>query len=193
MIAHLRGTAHKLQPGQMTIDVGGVGYQVASTLDVWDNTEEGAETFLHIYTYVREERLDLFGFADRTTRELFAECMKTSGVGPALGLDICNLPRTILLQAINEDDANLLTNIKGVGKKKAEKLLLDLGSLVENRPELFAVASGSLPQKAAYDQDAVAALQALGYDQSTIMQALKNLPADLESTEDRVSAALRSL
>ena len=192
MISHLHGTITKMQPGVGTVDVQGVGYLLQLPLDVWDSIEDGATIKLHTYTHVREDRLELFGFADWPRRMLFAQFMKMSGIGPALGLELCSVPGTLLTQAIHEQDAALLTNIKGIGRKKAEKLLLDLQTLLETQPEVFGTSTHSTPT-AEYDRDAVAALTALGYDNSTVMHALKNLPADLASTEERVSAALRSL
>ena len=184
--------ATKLQPGIVTIDVQGVGYMLQVPLDVWDSIEDGTETELSTYTYVREDRLELFGFSDWVGRTLFTQLMKMNGVGPSLGLELCSVPRNLLGQAIANQDATLLTNVKGIGKKRAEKLLVDLKSLMESMPEAFSVASDS-PLMAEYDKDAMDALTALGYDNSTIMDALKNLPSDIESTEERVAAALRSL
>ncbi|HBU09852.1 MAG TPA: Holliday junction branch migration protein RuvA, partial [Candidatus Peribacter riflensis] len=114
------------------------------------------------------------------------------GIGPKTALEICSVPRGLLSMAIREQDAAPLTGIKGIGKKTAEKLLLELKSLAEKLPELFA-GSEQGPARSVVDPDAVSALEALGYDAPTIMHALKSLPPDLATTEDRVSAALRSL
>ena len=193
MIAHLTGIVHKLQPGSLTIDVQGVGYLVTVPLSVWDSLTENDEARLHIVTYVREDRFDLFGFAEMGERMLFEECIKMTGVGPSLALEICGVPRNVLLQAINEEDSGILTNIKGVGKKRAEKMLVDMRSLLENHPALFATAAARDGVTAEFDQDAIAALKALGYDQATSMSVLKNVPKDLTTTEERVKAALQNL
>jgi len=193
MIAHLTGTVHRLIPGSLTLDVHGVGYLVTVPLSVWDDLKENEEARLHIATYVREDRLDLFGFADAGDRALFLESMKMSGVGPSLAMEICSVPRNILLQAIHGEDPGILTSIKGIGKKRAEKMLVDLKSLLENHPALFAAAAAMEGIAAAYDQDAIAALTSLGYDQATSISALKNVPKGLSSTEQRVKAALQAL
>lgn len=193
MIAHLTGTVHKLQPGSITLDVRGVGYSVSVPLSVWDSLQEQEEVRLHIAVYIREDRFDLFGFADLGEKTLFEESMKMSGVGPSLALEICSVPRYVLLQAINEQDPSILTNIKGIGKKRAEKMLVDLRSLLENHPALFAVAAAREGMTAEFDRDAIAALTALGYDQATSIHALKSIPKDLPSTEERVRAALQAL
>lgn len=192
MIAHLHGTVQKLETGQITVDVQGVGYFLQVPLDTWDTLSDNAEAKLYAYTHVREDRLELFGFADWPKRMLFAECVKISGIGPALALELCSVPSALFMQAIYEQDASLLTNIKGIGRKKAEKLLLDLQSLLENSPNIFGTTNSTLTT-AQYDQDAAAALTALGYDSSTVLHALKNVPIDVSSTEERVAAALRSL
>lgn len=191
MIAHLRGTAHKMIPGEAMIDVQGVGYLVRMPLDAWETLTEGSTHALWISTYIREDRMDLFGFLDNAGRRLFEELIAKPGIGPKLGLELCAVPRSLLLQAIAEEDPGMLQTIKGIGKKTAEKLLLELKSLVESNPEMFGPAATAAGGQ--YDRDAVAALSTLGYDNASIMQVLKDLPLDLKTTEERVTAALRSL
>ena len=192
MLAHLRGSVHKMDPGEVTVDVSGVGYRVSVPLDVWDELQEAQPRMLWISTYVREDRFDLFGFADRDGKILFEELIKCSGVGPKLGLELCAVPRVMLKQAMEEQNVSLLTSIKGVGKKTAEKLLLELRSLAERKPQIFMV-KGVSATRGEFDQDAIAALTALGYDSATAIHALKDLPPTVKTTEERVAAALRSL
>lgn len=192
MIAHLRGTVHKMDPGEATVDVAGVGYRVTVPLDVWDELREAEPRMLWVSTYVREDRFDLFGFADRDGLILFEELIKLAGVGPKLGLELCAVPRSLLKQAMEENNVSLLTSIKGVGKKTAEKLLVELRSLAERKAQIFMV-KGTAVARGQFDQDAIAALTALGYDSVTAIQALKDLPIDVKTTEERVAAALRSL
>jgi holliday junction DNA helicase RuvA len=193
MIAHLRGTVHKLDCGEVTIDVVGVGYRVHVPLDVWERLEEAQPAMLWISTYVREDRFDLFGFADRLGQVLFEELIKLQGVGPRLGLELCAVPKSLLLHATQEQDAQLLKNIKGVGKKTAEKLILELRSLLEKHPHLLGESGDAKDARSEFDQDAIAALATLGYDSPTIVEVLRNLPPDIRSTEERVAQALRSL
>ena len=193
MIAHLRGTVHKLKPELVTVDVGGVGYKVAVPLSVWDDLVDGREATVFTYTYVREDRLDLYGFSDEAGRTLFERFLNMDGVGPKTALELCAVPRSLLMQAIGADDPKLLTSIKGIGKKTAEKLLVDMRSLAEKEPHIFGPDHGSRVTDHRYDQDTIEALKTLGHDTSTIMQALKHLPDDLATTEERVSAALRTL
>ncbi len=174
------------------MDVGGVGYRVLVPLDVWEQVEEGTTTKLWISTFVREDRFDLFGFLSRQSRTFFEGLLGISGIGPRTALEICCVPRGIIGMAIREKDASPLSSIKGIGKKTAEKLLLELNALSEKFPTLFSESEGGAV-RSAMDPDAVAALEALGYDAPTITHALTSLPADLTTTEDRVEAALRSL
>lgn len=192
MIAHLRGALHRLDPGEVAIDVQGVGYRVAVPLDLWDELAEGEQRTLWISLYMREDRLELYGFASRSARTLFEEFLKMGGVGPRMGLELMSVPQDMLLAAIAEEDARVLSGVKGIGRKTAEKLLVELRSLHEKKPELF-LRAGVTPTRAAYDQDAIAALTALGYDTPTAVRVLKDVTADLKTTEERVAAALRSL
>ncbi len=193
MIASLRGTIGKMSPGAVIVDVQGVGYGVSMPITMWDDLEEGAVSHLHISTYVREDRFELFGFSDVQTKHLFEKLIDISGIGPRMGLELCAVPRGILVQAINEEDPAMLTSIKGIGRKTAEKLLVELKSLAERHPEMFAVEAGSPISGSRFDRDAIAALSQLGFTNPDIMHALELLPSELTTTEERVTAALRSL
>lgn len=193
MIARLHGTIGKEAPGSVIVDIQGVGYGVLVPVTTWDNLEEGAVATLFISTYVREDRFELFGFAEMTTKQLFECLIQLSGVGPKIGLELCAVPKSLLLQAVNEEDPAILTAIKGIGRKTAEKLLIELKSLVEKQPHIFATVSGIPISGGRYDSDAIAALSQLGFTNGDIMRALEALPSDLGSTEERVTAALRSL
>lgn len=191
MIAHLRGTIARHAPGAVTVDVGGVGYRVMVPLDVWEQVQEGITVRLWIASYIREDRFDLFGFLDTQSRLLFEELLNIAGIGPRTALELCSVPRSLLALAVQKKDAAPLTSVKGIGRKTAEKLLLELTSLGEKYPDLFSGTETGV--SASIDPDAVSALEALGYDAPTITRALKALPVDLATTEERVTAALRSL
>jgi holliday junction DNA helicase RuvA len=193
MIAHLRGTVHRCNLGEVTVDVSGVGYRVQVPLEVFEKLHDGVSTMLWISTYVREDRFDLFGFLDRTGQLLFEELLKISGIGPKTALELCNVPRAFLLKAVQEQDPRILSNIKGIGKKTAEKLVIELRSLLEKHPLILGSSEAIQELSGAFDQDAIAALSQLGYDSPAIMHILRSLPSELRSTEERVAAALRSL
>ncbi len=194
MLYSISGTVQKLSLPQAALNVMGVGYLVTLPHPVWDELQTGEETTLILYTYVREDRLDLFGFRTAEDRAIFSALLNLSGIGPKTALELCSIPRNILLLAAKNDDVNSLTKVKGVGRKTAEKLLVDLKQLIEKHPEWSSTVAGSTHGGgAAYDDDAISALATLGYDRSTILEALQKLPKNLKKTEDRVTAALRSL
>jgi len=193
MISSLNGVIHRLKPEEVRIDVHGVGYKVAVPINVWDELKEGEEVTLCISTYVREDRLDLFGFLDEPSRILFEKFIDMTGIGPKGALELSSVPKSLLMQSIGSQDAKILTNVKGIGKKTAEKLLVDLKALAEKQPEIFGSSAESRITNHEYDQDAIDALKNLGYDNATILHILKDLPEDIATTEERVVAALRSL
>lgn len=176
---------------EVSVDVGGVGYRVAVPVDTWDVLVDGAVSTLWISTYVREDRFELFGFLDAATRTLFEELTQISGIGPRTGLELCGVPRMLLLKAIQGNDHAQLTQIKGIGKKTAEKLLVELKSLAERHPMLFTSDARTIGAK--FDPDALAALAQLGYNQADAVRALESVPQELRTTEERLTAALRSL
>ncbi len=192
MIARLHGIVGKSEIGILTIDVHGVGYRVMVPTNDWDALHEGAECSLFISSYIREDRFDLYGFQDDKTRTLFEKLIDISGIGPRTGLELCSIPRSMLSQAVFEKDAAILTAVKGIGRKSAEKLLVELTSMMEKHPALFAH-SAQTTESARFDRDAAAALGQLGFSAEEIMRALEALPHNLQTTEERVTAALRSL
>jgi holliday junction DNA helicase RuvA len=169
-----------------------VGYKVMMPAGDWDKLTEGETCKLHISTYIREDRFDLYGFLDPQSRTLFEKLIDIAGIGPRTGLELCSIPRSMLAQAVYEKDAAILTAVKGIGRKSAEKLLVELTSLMEKHPILFSFAD-SAGVSARFDRDAAAALGQLGFSSEEIMRALEALPKELQTTEERVAAALRSL
>lgn len=193
MIASLRGTVIPLRPGLCIVETNNVGYRVFVPMSDWEKLANGGEHRLCTFTYVREDRLDLFGFLDRTTLTLFEELIDLSGIGPKTALELCAVPRNILALAIQTEDFKILTQIKGVGKKTAEKLLLELKGMAEKHPEIFSSFNTQHPASNTLDNDAIEALKNLGFTTPSILRALQDLPTECRSTEDRITAALRSL
>ena len=192
MISRLRGSVLRERPGEITVDVQGVGYRVHTPLNVWESLPEGEAT-LCITSYVREDRFDLFGFTDERTRTLFEHLIEIAGIGPRTALELCGVPRSLLAQAVVEEDGSCLTSVKGIGKKTAEKLMIELKSLAEKEPELFAGSDGAASPSIRRDPDAIAALTQLGYKTAEILRTLDTLPGGLTTTEERVAAALQHL
>ena len=128
MIAHLRGSLLEKQPNRIIVDVGGVGYDVSVPLSTFYGLgEAGATVALRIHTHVREDALALFGFATRLEQELFERLIGVSGIGPKLALAVLSgIEPPDLIRAIERGDVARLTAIPGVGKKTAERIVLEL-------------------------------------------------------------------
>ncbi len=163
MIAHLRGRLLSANPERVVLEVGGVGYELHVSLATFGEIErQGAapELALFVHTHVREDQLALFGFATERERDLFTRLISVSGIGPRLAqVVLSGLPPDDLLQAIAGGDLARLTRIPGVGKKTAERIVVEL------RDKLQALARESAPATptAESDHDLVAALVNLGY------------------------------
>ncbi|HEX9801258.1 MAG TPA: Holliday junction branch migration protein RuvA [Thermoanaerobaculia bacterium] len=172
MIGYLRGRLLRATPERLLVEAGGVGYDVSVSLVTFSELErQGGEVVeLHVHTHVREDQLALFGFATERERELFERLIKVSGIGPRLAqVVLSGLPTTDLLQAIAAGDVTRLTRIPGVGKKTAERMVVEL------RDALQVLAKEASPEPAgaaASDDDLVAALVNLGYKASQAEKAV---------------------
>jgi Holliday junction DNA helicase RuvA len=162
MIALLRGTLVEKHPNQAILDVGGVGYDVTIPISTFSQLPEtGAETRLRVHTHVREDVIALFGFLTTDEKNLFEKLISVSGIGPALAVKILSgMAATDLLNAIRRNELDKLVRIPGVGKKTAERLVLEL------RDKLPAPAGddgqATQPSLSAIDEDVLSALLNLG-------------------------------
>lgn len=196
MIGRLSGKIVEREPGRVLLDVGGVGYAVQISLNTFYRLceETGSETTLHVHTHVREESLDLFGFATRDERSSFELLIGISGVGPKLALSILSgIGADELKSAVAQQDRPRLQSIPGVGRKTAERLLLELRDKYASQPG--ASADGKKPPAGsgateADEQrtDAVSALVNLGYTRDRAAHAVDTALEQLGE-----SAALESL
>jgi Holliday junction DNA helicase RuvA len=197
VIAHLRGRILDKQPNRIIVDVNGVGYDVAVPLSTFYGLgEAGSEIALRVHTHVREEALALYGFATKLEQELFERLIGVSGIGPKVALAVLSGIETAeLIRAIERDDLARLTAIPGVGKKTAERLVLELK---DRLPKVqVAAVGGSLAAIAepALRDDLLSALINLGYHRAlaekAVDAALARTPAgDFERT---LKQALREL
>ena len=128
MIASLRGTIQNRRPEGIIVDVGGIGYRVRIPLSsLGDIPEAGGEVFLHTYTHVREDILQLYGFLAEEDKNVFTTLLGISGVGPKLGLAILSgMSVQRFVSAVNSEDVSVLSTIPGLGKKTAARLILEL-------------------------------------------------------------------
>jgi Holliday junction DNA helicase RuvA len=161
LIGHLRGRLLRKGPQEAVVDVGGVGYRVAIPLSTFYRLgEEGAEVSLRIYTHVREDTLALFGFLSAGEEALFGRLISVAGVGPKLAVNILSgIEAPELLAALRGSDLVRLTRIPGVGKKTAERLVLELKDQVAG----LLPPSEPAPAEGGAKEDLVSALVHLGY------------------------------
>lgn len=194
MIAHLRGTVLDKQPNRVTIDVHGVGYDVAVPVSTFYVVgDAGSEVALRIHTHVREDALSLYGFATRLEQELFERLIGVSGIGPKLALAVLSgIEPADLVSAIQTSDVARLTSIPGVGKKTAERIVLELK---DRLPKLRTEAAAAGPVPLTIKDDVLSALINLGYHrplaEKAVDSAVKATPdGDFERT---LKLALREL
>jgi holliday junction DNA helicase RuvA len=188
MIARLRGTAVASTPEGLVLDVGGVGYLVAATPSALRNATAGAEVTVETYLHVREDVLQLYGFADRAERELFVQLLTVNGVGPKVALAIVSgSPADELRRAIVREDAARFTAIPGIGKKTAERIVLELKERINVSTALAVETTESQTGRI----DARAALVELGWSVVDAEGVLAGIDPELP-TEERVRLALRS-
>jgi Holliday junction DNA helicase RuvA len=183
MIAHLRGRLFAKQPGQAIVEAGGVGYDVTISVPTFTSLpKEGGEVSLYIYTQVREDTLALYGFLERDEKRLFERLITVSGVGPKLAVTILsglNPERTVA--AIRAQDHAMLTRIPGVGKKLAERLVVEL----KDKLEEFATAPVSAGVTAPAAEDVLSALVNLGYQRPAAQKAIETaVEKDAAAGED---------
>ncbi|NQU83621.1 MAG: Holliday junction branch migration protein RuvA [Parcubacteria group bacterium] len=184
MVSSLRGKIiHKFNDsGVIVIEVGGVGYGVAVRSSSFFELKKSGDIFLFIHEHIREDARDLYGFETADELKFFKKLVGVSGVGPKMALNILSLRTTKdLCKAIEKGDIGFLTELKGVGKKIAQKIILELkGKLVdgETSPE---------------DDEIIDALKNLGYSFGEAREAIKKIPKDMKSTEDRLRESLKHL
>ena len=188
MIAHLRGTLLPSTPGQALVECSGVGYLVTISMNTFAALPDaGHEVSLLIHTHVREDQLALFGFADATEKLMFEKLLSVNGVGPKLAIGILGGMRTLeLASAIRGGDTVRLTRMPGVGKKTAERMVLEL----KDKLKEFADLPAARPRHALAD-DVLSALVNLGYQPLVAEKALEKLGArELKTFEELFRAAL---
>ncbi|MGZ8423696.1 MAG: Holliday junction branch migration protein RuvA [Candidatus Binatia bacterium] len=186
MIAQISGKLAQKQPGEVVIDVGGVGYLVFIPLNVFYRLPDlGAPMSLQIHTHVREDALQLFGFHDLAEKQVFLLLIGVSGIGPKLALNILSgIPAEELAKALRNGDQVRLVSIPGVGKKLAERMIVELKDKFATFT-LATLASTAKPEASSQKmQDAVSALINLGYKkpeiEKTVRDVLKNEALSLE-------------
>ncbi|MEY4633923.1 MAG: Holliday junction ATP-dependent helicase RuvA [Actinomycetota bacterium] len=180
MIGSLRGVVlERFTPSTILLEVGGVGYLCSVTTSTFAELEPTVTTFLHIHHHIREDAQTLFGFVSRTERDTFNVLIATHGIGPAMAMAILSTySPTALITIVSSGDIAALTVVPGVGKKTAERLMVELKS----RLHLEGIAdSGSSDTVQSAAADVREALTALGYAPEEIRDAMRQLPGGGDS------------
>ena len=201
MIARLTGKLADINFTQCIVDVHGVGYQVFIPMSTFDKLpHEGEETSLFICTQVREDAISLYGFSTMPEKQLFEILIGTTGVGPKLALSILSsMPVENFSSAIINADLAVIRRISGIGKKTAERLIVELkDKLVKIVPPPGANRNLVVSdEKAVAMEDAIAALEQLGFKRDTIRKALdkivNNIPSEEATSENFIRKALQAL
>src|ERR1700758_5201499 len=171
MIAHLRGKLLAKHPNQAIVETAGVGYDVTISVPTFSDLPAiGAEVALHIHTHVREDAIALYGFLRPSEKVLFEKLITVSGIGPKLAITILSgMPADEMVGAIRGNDVARLTRIPGIGKKTAERMVLELR---DKLPEASAAAVHAIPAMNATEEDVLSALLNLGYQRAAAEKAL---------------------
>ncbi|HKW76093.1 MAG TPA: Holliday junction branch migration protein RuvA [Terriglobales bacterium] len=181
MIAHLRGKLISKHPNQAVVEAGGVGYDVHISVPTFSDLPAlGAETAFFIHTHVREDALALFGFLKLEEKQLFEKLIGVSGIGPKLAITILSgMPAETMVAAIRGNNVAALTRIPGIGKKTAERMVLELRDKLESFGQAPAAAAAS-----PVEEDVISALVNLGYQRAVAEKALARLGTTSAETFD---------
>ncbi|KPW82809.1 Holliday junction DNA helicase subunit RuvA [Pseudomonas congelans] len=201
MIGRLRGSLAEKQPPHLVLDVNGVGYEVEVPMTTLYRLPHVGETVtLHTHLVVREDAHLLYGFYEKRERELFRELIRLNGVGPKLALALMSgLEVDELVRCVQAQDTSALTRIPGVGKKTAERLLVELKDRFkawESLPGTFTLVSNGLNQAepvASAESDAVSALISLGYKPQEASKAVSAIKEKDLSSADLIRRALKGM
>lgn len=182
MIAYLRGRVAAKSLGAVVLEVGGVGYHLTVTPELSTALKEGDEAKLLVYEQIREDAYTLYGFADEDSRLLFAALVGVSGVGPKGALGVMSAGSAAHIRdAIAAGDLDLLEGVSGIGKKTAQRIIIELKGKLE------------LGEDGPAQDPAYQALVGLGYTPAQAAAAVRSIPRDVKGDQERIKVALRSL
>lgn len=195
MIGWLRGQiADKHQLGKLVIDVNGVGYDVETSLQTFFQLESHQGIVdLHIHTVVREDALLLYGFLDKHERALFRALIKVNGVGPKMAITILSsITPDEFIQCINQQNIVHLTKLPGIGKKTAERLVIEMKDSMKQFLSTMAEPSKQI-QTIREQDEAISALEALGYKPQEAIKVINKIDDGTKSCEQLIRQALQLL
>jgi len=187
MIATLSGTVRHKDLNALVVDVSGVGYKILVPTETALEVMPSSPIFLWTHLVVRETALELFGFLDKEALDAFELLITISGIGPKSALGILNVATpSMLRQAVASEDTTYLTRVSGIGKKNAEKIVLELKDKLK-------ITTEDRGRDMRSEGDALEALISLGYTERDARDSLKRVPKEIEGASERVKAALKLL
>jgi len=196
MFYHIEGTVADVDQNLAVIDCGGVGYALNTTANTLSRLEPGKKAKLYVFDYVKEDCFELYGFFTKSEKRCFEMLITVSGVGPKAAISILSAttPETLAMAVMNGDE-KVLTSAQGVGKKIAQRVILELKDKIAKEA---GAADFTMPAAAAVSadgaaNDAVAAMTVLGYSSAEISAALKDMDITGMSAENIIKAALKRM
>ena len=187
MIGYLSGTIYQKGDDQVIVLVGGVGYLVFVASGTLAKVSVGEKAEFFTQTHIREDVFDLYGFIDREELRLFKLLTQIPGIGPKTALSVVDRGAEAVKRAVVGADVDFFTLIPRLGKKNAQKIIIELKSKLGNLTEL------SLAETGGQTAEVVEALAAMGYTKTEAASAVRRLPENLETVEERLRFALRQL
>lgn len=189
MISRISGNVIEIHEKYAIIDVHGVGYKVYAGPETLATLVEDSIGTVYTYLVVREDALDLYGFQSGDELNFFEMLLSVSGIGPKSALGILSMATIdTLKQAIGTGDTGYLTKVSGIGRKTAEKIIIELRDKLKSHIDL-----NKYPSKLRDESDVVEALKSLGYSQNEARDALKKVPTEIIGTNARIKEALKIL
>lgn len=191
MISKIRGKIIHSEDKYLVIDVAGIGFKVNATADAifrLTEKEKPSEVSLWTHLVVKEDALDLYGFIEKAELDFFLKIISVSGIGPKKGLGILSIaPVETLRRAIATKDLSYLTQVSGIGRKNAEKIILELKDKIGGSEDEIS------EEMMREDSDALMAIKALGYSASEARDALKKIPKEITGVKEKIKTALKEL
>ncbi len=188
MIASLKGTVVKIDEKSLVLEVNDIGYRIFVTSDTLHTAKLSSKQSFFTYLAVRENAMDLYGFNNQKEQNLFELLISISGIGPKGAINILSAVTTdTLLNAIRSGSTNHLVKVSGIGRKTAEKIVLELKDKLDTLSD--SKDTGGLSS----DSDAIEALKMLGYNTEEARESLKKIDKNILDTGDKVKAALKVL
>ncbi|KKP36789.1 Holliday junction DNA helicase RuvA [Candidatus Peregrinibacteria bacterium RIFOXYC2_FULL_33_13] len=189
MISYLKGNLIYKDQKKITINVNNIGYLVSVPTQTLAQYQISDEIELFIHTHVREDQISLFGFQSIEELEFFKTLTTVSGIGPKVALEILSVPINIVKNAIISEDSKSLSKIPGLGKKIAERMILEL----KNKIDLITFPEAGLNSNQNLNEDVIQALVNLGYSQFEVKKVLQNIKEDIKDPEEVIRYFLKNV